>query len=499
MAAVGTSPGVYLEEVESPVRPIVGVKTSIAAFVGPSLTGPRTPVTVTTWSDFERAFGGLWTGSEMSYSVYQFFLNGGSEAVAIRIGDDPEYASLELIAGELTIQAQQPGSGGNFTAMVTGADDSSYTLTVTVGDVTEEFAVSIDPAARSRWLDRALATSQLVELVEPADLETRPANTEDGGGASSKAADHPLDPQDVLGDAAGRTGLFALQDVNLFNLLIIPDQRTAPQDGADNRDDTWAPVLDQAALICEDRRAMLLLDPPHAWTDLATAVTGANAGLPVAGLAGRNAAIFFPRVTISDPAGGGDLTVGAAGTVAGVFAATDARIGVWKAPAGTDATLSGVRSLVTPLTDAENGQLNPLGVNCLRSLPIYGRVVWGSRTCRGSDQAADPWKYIPVRRTALFIEETLFRATKWVVFQPNDEPLWSSIRLNIGAFMDGLFRQGAFQGRTSREAYFVKCDAENNPQSEIDLGIVNIDVGFQPLKPAEFVRIRIQQTRPDPL
>jgi phage tail sheath protein FI len=217
----------------------------------------------------------------------------------------------------------------------------------------------------------------------------------------------------------------------------------------------------------------------------------------VTGIAGRNAAVFFPRVTISDPLGGPDLTLGPIGTIAGVFARTDATRGVWKAPAGVDAALAGVRSLTVPLTDRENGDLNTAGVNCLRQFPIFSNVVWGSRTCRGANALGDPWKYIPVRRTALFIEETLFRSTKWVVFEPNDEPLWASIRLNIGAFMDGLFRQGAFQGRTARQAYFVKCDAENNRQADIDRGIVTIDVGFAPLKPAEFVLIRIQQHRPD--
>ena len=143
--------------------------------------------------------------------------------------------------------------------------------------------------------------------------------------------------------------------------------------------------------------------------------------------------------------------------------------------------------------DAENGDLNPLGINCLRSFPVVGRVVWGSRTLRGADQLADEWKYVPVRRTALFIEESLYRGTQWVVFEPNDEPLWAQIRLNVGAFMQGLFRQGAFQGSTPREAYFVKCDKETTTQNDINLGIVNIVVGFAPLKPAEFVIIKLQQ------
>jgi phage tail sheath protein FI len=149
------------------------------------------------------------------------------------------------------------------------------------------------------------------------------------------------------------------------------------------------------------------------------------------------------------------------------------------------------------MSDAENGQLNPLAINCLRTLPVYGTVVWGARTLDGNDQRGSEWKYVPVRRTALFLEESLYRATQWVVFEPNDEPLWAQIRLNVGAFMQGLFRQGAFQGSTPRLAYFVKCDSETTTQADINLGIVNILVGFAPLQPAEFVVIQIQQIAGD--
>jgi len=166
---------------------------------------------------------------------------------------------------------------------------------------------------------------------------------------------------------------------------------------------------------------------------------------------------------------------------------------VWKAPAGLDATLVGVPGLAVPLTDPENGELNPLGINCLRSMPPAGRIIWGARTLRGDDRLADQWKYLPVRRTALYIEESLYRGTQWVVFEPNDEPLWAQIRLNVGAFMHDLFRRGAFQGKTPRDAYFVKCDNETTTQNDIDLGVVNIVVGFAPLKPAEFVVIQLQQ------
>ena len=186
-------------------------------------------------------------------------------------------------------------------------------------------------------------------------------------------------------------------------------------------------------------------------------------------------------------------SIGASGTVAGLFARTDATRGVWKAPAGTEARLENVQSLAYTLTDLQNGALNPLGVNCLRTFPVYSHICWGARTLDGADQLASEWKYIPIRRLALFIEESLFRGTKWVVFEPNDEPLWAQIRLNVGVFMNGLFRQGAFQGSTPQEAYFVKCDKETTTQADRNLGIVNIEVGFAPLKPAEFVVITIQQ------
>jgi phage tail sheath protein FI len=175
------------------------------------------------------------------------------------------------------------------------------------------------------------------------------------------------------------------------------------------------------------------------------------------------------------------------------MARTDTDRGVWKAPAGLQATLTGVPDLAVRLSDDQNGQLNPLGINCLRAFPVVGRVVWGARTLAGADMLASDWKYVPVRRLALYLEESLYRGTQWVVFEPNDEPLWAQIRLSVGSFMHEQFRQGAFQGATPREAYFVKCDGETTTQADRDRGIVNILVGFAPLKPAEFVVIRLQQ------
>ncbi len=299
---------------------------------------------------------------------------------------------------------------------------------------------------------------------------------------------------DYLGSPAARTGLYALDSVDLFNLLCVPpDLRDADATLA-----VTAAVNAEALAYCVKRRAMLIVDPPKGWgANPATAANTAKTGVATLGVVGpdaRNAVLYFPRVQMSDPMRGGQVdSFPACGVVAGVMARTDETRGVWKAPAGVDAALTGVAGLDVSLTDAENGLLNPVAINCLRSFPIYGNLLWGARTMRGADQLADDYKYVPVRRLALFIEESLFRGLKWVVFEPNDEPLWALIRLNVGAFMQNLFRQGAFQGSSPREAYFVRCDAETTLPGDVNLGIVNIVVGFAPLKPAEFVVLQLQQ------
>jgi phage tail sheath protein FI len=303
--------------------------------------------------------------------------------------------------------------------------------------------------------------------------------------------------EDLIGDEAAFTGIYALDKVDLFNLLSIPDATRAKTSNASVLDSGIDPNAIYAAAMtyCQKRRAFLLIDPRPEVDDVESAADWKSGG-GTTGLAvhEKDGAAFFPRVRLPDPLNDFQLrTFAPSGVMAGLFARIDSNRGVWKAPAGTEATLAGVQGLVYKLNDSENGALNPLGLNCLRNFPIYGNISWGARTLVGADAEASDWKYIPVRRTALYIEESLFRGTKWVVFEPNDEPLWAQIRLNIGAFMQSLFRQGAFQGKTPKEAYLVKCDSETTTQDDINKGIVNILVGFAPLKPAEFVIIKIQQ------
>lgn len=206
------------------------------------------------------------------------------------------------------------------------------------------------------------------------------------------------------------------------------------------------------------------------------------------------AGFYYPWIQAPDPAAGFRTALfPPCGYVAGVFAATDANRGVWKAPAGLQATLSGSLGLQVALNDTQNGNLNPFAVNCLRQFPVYGNVVWGARTMDGADAVGSEYKYVNLRRLAMFIESSLYQGTQWVVFEPNSEPLWSLVRLSIGTFLQQLFLQGAFAGTSPQTAYFVKCDADNNPDATVAQGIVNITVGFAPLYPAEFVVIQITQ------
>jgi len=291
----------------------------------------------------------------------------------------------------------------------------------------------------------------------------------------------------ALDVAAYTAAINALDHADLFNLLVIPP------DTLDNGSLDKA-VHTKAAAYCHGRRALYVVDPPAAWNTVTEAKNVTALG--ISGLDARYASLYFPRVRKANPLRGNLIEpFTASGIIAGVMARTDETRGVWKAPAGVDAALVGVNGLEIdhPMNDIENGILNQIGENCLRYFPIIGHIVWGARTMRGADILGDEYKYVPVRRTANFIEESLFRGLKWVVFEPNDEPLWAQIRLNVGAFMQGLFRQGAFQGTSARDAYFVACDKTTTTQNDINLGIVNVVVGFAPLKPAEFVVVKIQQ------
>jgi uncharacterized protein len=563
MPVAPTYPGVYIEEIPSGVRTITGVATSITAFIGRALRGPvNEPITINSYGDFERTFGGLWIASTLGYAVRDFYQNGGSQAVIVRLhhAKDPAKDTVKMTVGGLTLKAASPGTWGQNLRVRVDRDsiqpEIAEQLKVDIGDLfnltiqedipggaTEQFFHLTVKESIRRIDEVLLAQSNLMRwsgtlnpaapVVTPMDDEVtsvpqkivdakqaivtfqkdhqsptaedeetlkklqaaltdlqqnalNTAKTNLGGSDGLSLTYGATDTDDLPGSQAEKTGLYALEKADLFNLLCLPPYT------ADGNVDTS--LISDAATYCEKRRAMLIVDPPSGWGDKNQAKTQFTGSDDPIAIRSKNAALFFPRLVQPNPLRNNQMEAFApCGAIAGIFARTDTQRGVWKAPAGQDALINGAAGLSVSLTDLENGELNQLGISCLRNFSASGLVVWGSRTLQGDDRMASEWKYIPVRRLALFLEESLYRGTQWVVFEPNDEPLWSQIRLNLGAFMNNLFRQGAFQGKTPKDAYFVKCDSETTTQNDINLGIVNIVIGFAPLKPAEFVIIKFQQ------
>jgi phage tail sheath protein FI len=556
---------VYVQEIPSGVHTITGVATSITAFVGAAPSGPiNSPISCFSFGDFQRMFGGLTAGFPLTFAVNDFFLNGGSQAVIVRVvvdqaavtaaatpatpassGSSPASSSASPsstpapsssatpaatlsaasaaqlpLGGALTLTASSPGAWGNNLAATVNlatkdpSNTNLFNLTVmqlVPGSAPQQIVaqetflnLSISPADLTYVGTYLAQNSSLVTFTGTAPKSAPAAsavNAKTGlltpylataGSGQDGSAPGEAQIFDTSLQAA-KQGIYALDMTDIFNILVIPPYKS-PMTLTDVES-----LVSSAAAYCQTRRAFLLVDPPDTWDnpnplETFSTISSDLGQLRSASLAPSNAAVFYPRLLKPNPAQGNQIqTFPASGSMAGIFARTDAQRGVWKAPAGIDATIAGITGLTVALNNSENGLFNPIGVNCLRTFPIIGSVVWGSRTLNGADVLANDYKYIPVRRFALFLEESLYRGTQWVVFEPNDEPLWAQIRLNVGAFMQTLFRQGAFQGASSSQAYFVKCDDETTTQTDIDNGIVNIIVGFAPLKPAEFVVLQIEQ------
>ncbi len=501
MPVTPTYPGVYIEEVPSGVRTISGIATSVAAFIGWSAKGPIDQAErVLSWADFERKFGGLDTRSYLGYSVYQFFANGGQDTYVIRLASDSVASSAlpaanTLAAGGtdvLDVTAVNPGGWANeygISIRQRSDDVTRFQFDVVLlsgNSVVESFAnLSMDSSDR-RFVEAVInQQSAFVDVsIDPQPPGATPAPPDDivadpltGGDDGEVLEPNTAAFETALALSSASGGVNFLDRVDLFNLLAVPGESNAL-------------ILQSLQAFCHDRRAFLIADCPQ------NANFGTlNSGLGnITGASSINSAFYFPWINAPDPMQENRIRdFPPSGFVAGIYSKTDVTRGVFKAPAGTEASLTGVAGAAQKLTDQENGILNVQAINCIRDLKVYGTVVWGARTLAGNNERGSEWKYVPVRRIALFIEESLYRGTQWVVFEPNDEPLWAQIRLNIGSFMHNLFRQGAFQGTTPQQAYFVKCDKETTTQADINRGIVNIIVGFAPLKPAEFVVVQIQQ------
>ncbi|MFF3159113.1 phage tail sheath family protein [Streptomyces sp. NPDC057910] len=492
------SPGVYVEEVSSGSKPIEGVGTAVCAFVGFTEKGPiNTPVLVTNWTQFVSHFGEFATGTYLAHSLYGYFLNGGGSAYIVRLetpqeeeGETTEASAV--LAGHtagrrkvLGVRALAPGTEGNSLVIETVINEGeTFTLLVKRGEqVLETFeglSASKGPRAAAdvvRRESRLIALQQL-EASLPAAGTTRLA-----GGAGGARTPAPMSPQAFIGSTLDRSGLAGLEAVDEVTMVAIPDLMCCLRSGLLDRDGVKAVQLAMIA-HCElmgDRVAVLDTPPDlnaqevQAWR------------VDEVGYDSKYAALYWPWVNVLDPITGKSASIPPSGHVAGVWARSDNTRGVHKAPANE--VVRGALSLELALTRQEHDQLNPLGINCIRAFPGQGIRVWGARTL-----SSDPeWRYLNVRRLFNFVEKSILSGTSWVVFEPNDPKLWDSVKRTITMFLRGVWREGALFGRTPDDAFYVKCDEENNPAEAREQGILTVEIGVAAVKPAEFVVFRISQ------
>ncbi len=522
-------PGLYIEELPLSAHTIAAAPTSIAAFVG--YTHPyktkafRTSTRIFGFSEYEAAFGGLFSSGVVDPSlpraVYNFFANGGSDAYVVGlqpefrdaaqtpVGDfaDPQFtptaqapavgANLGIIfrASELTDQAPMrvsitnlrstaPGSQNTFdVAIVYGSSIETFRGIVIGGDPAQapDVRINAQPSTPTKPQTSNLATASAMSAGFGTSLPPLPST-----GALNVAFTWAT-PAAYATSVSGQDYIdifqpeSSLDKVEIFNLLLTPGV-------SDNA------VLSAAMAFAERKRAFAIIDPP------ANAVADSTAASPIDSFLGvvprsQNAALYFPYLNSTDPVTAQPISVAPSGYVAGIYARTDTNRGVWKAPAGLETTLLNTTGPVSSglMNDPRHGVLNLESINCLRAFSGIGSVVFGSRTLVADNPAYAQSKYVPVRRMTLFLEQTLLANLRWVVFEPNDEPLWVAIRSSIESFLLSLFNQGALQGSTPSQAFQVKCDSTTTTSDDQQNGIVNIVVAFAPLKPAEFVIIKIAQ------
>ena len=524
------SPGVYVEEVSSGSRPIEGVGTALAAFVGFTERGPlNEPILVTNWTQYTNAFGAFAPDCYLPHAVYGYFLNGGGSAYVVRVGAAPANgdgtadghaksgaeqqrssdgaqprASAQLISGNasskptFTVRALTAGREGNdITVEVTDASepaDDTFKLIVRKADKVEE---TFDNVSTKRGPTNVVTVvrqqSKLITIEEikgaPLAVPNKGVQVALAGGDLPAVPEAPepavpdVRPEHYVGDTAARTGFSGLEAIEDVTMLCVPDLMAAYQHGSIDAEGLKAVQLAMIA-HCElmaDRVA--ILDAPPGMNAQQLKDWRVN----FAGYDSKYATLYWPWVKVMDPLEGKPIFIPPSGHVAGIWARNDETRGVHKAPANEVAR--GVIALENNITKGEHDQLNPIGVNCIRAFPGQGIRIWGARTL-----TSDPeWRYLNVRRLFNFVEKSILTGTNWVVFEPNDRRLWEAVRRTITMFLRRVWRSGALFGRTPEEAFFVKCDEENNPPENRDVGILTVDIGIAPVKPAEFVVFRLSQ------
>ena len=503
MATSYLTPGVYVEEVDKGSKPIEGVGTAVAAFVGVAEKGPSgSPVMLANWTQFTDAFGGFIPGAYLAHAVYGYFNNGGGLCYVIRVGGDSAASSAAAAVPAAAIPAKT-GSGNALRAAakglstdatsveITAVGDDGYSVTVRRGATEEKFEDLVLAKGAKNLVETVNKQSQLVNLEFSGATERAPApgTYPLAAAAASTKAMAKVNPDQYAGNVAERTGLGGLEAVDNVTMLCAPDVMAAYQAGALDRDGVKAVQLAMIAHCEKMGDRVAILDP---MPDM-NAQQALDWRQNEAGYDSKYAALYYPWVQVANPTPGATSTtmfVPPSGHMAGIWARSDGERGVHKAPANE--VIRGVLGLPINLTANEQSVLNPVGVNCIRVFPGRGVRVWGARTL-----SSDPsWRYLNVRRLFNYVEKSIEGGTQWVVFEPNDYALWQRVKRDVRAFLKTVWMGGALFGATPEEAFYVKCDAENNPVETRDLGQLIVEVGIAPVKPAEFVIFRISQFTP---
>ncbi len=492
------TPGIQVAEQPGPEHSIARASTAITAFVGRALRGPcNQPVTLERFADFQRFFGGLWQPSMLGYAVEQFFENGGRQAIVVRVANGASPKTLTLPAGDgtLTLEAACPGTREYLRAAVDydniGENESDrFNLVVQrIRTPGSEFVedqeiyrrLSVDAATGRSYVPIALAESALVHFVGEVP-SVRPDGTLHAHGGlvgyvqSNPNGDDGAPPTDydIIGSATEGTGLHALKSVESFNFLCIPPP---------TRDSDVGPsALMVAARLVRGRSAMLIVDPPAAWTSADAALEAMHDWY----FASQNAVMYFPRIVAYDRLRGRHETFAPSGAVAGMLARLDETWPVWSPAEGEDAVLrAGYRPLCA-VADSERARLAYAGINTLQSVRSSVRLGLSPRTLSGPSAESPDWKYLSTRRLALFILNNVERDTRWVLFEQNCPDLWGRVTARVEEFLAGLEVSGAFIGHAKDESYFVICDERLNDGSAAHAGTVRLLIGFAAARPGDY-------------
>ncbi|HEX2926967.1 MAG TPA: phage tail sheath C-terminal domain-containing protein [Ruminiclostridium sp.] len=508
------SPGVYVEEVSSGVKPIEGVGTSVGAFIGVAERGViGKAVLVTNWSQYVTEFGGFIPNAYLAYAVYNFFAEGGTSCYVVRAASNDAQKASYIVkdgGGEdlFEITARSEGTWGNRVSVEIGkssnGQEHGFKLNIKytelssfkdeyVGEEVEGELVEVfDNLLITNFEEKINDVSSFINvklLIDLTDmdyivenLKKVPAFTQEKKPIVFTNGKDGISYIEYIDSENQKLGINAFTPIDDINIIAAPDVADMIQ----NRD-----IILEILNYCKKRKdCFFVIDPPHGLSPQEVKDFKEGAGdFKGNSFNSSFGALYYPWVFISDPLTGKKKLIPPSGSVVGTYAYVDSTRGVHKAPAGTtDGYLDTVVGVENIVTKGEQELLNPIGINVIRSLP-EGICIWGARTLSSDSE----WRYINIRRLMMYIEESVDKASQWVVFEPNEPTLWGKVKRNIAAFLSRVWRDGALYGSTQEEAFFVKVDEENNPPATRDAGQLVIEVGVAPVKPAEFVIIKVSQ------